>query len=237
MIGVFLEPGFLTREFLEMFPRGRCALFLQSLTQRLMPLAVFLDSFTAKGFTLAVSSQVDDAEINAEGVSHLIRSWRGNFQCHSQIEDTLAIEQVSLSLDRIHTGLLIDTKTEGNQHTARERQEGHGVNALKVHNARVIDNRSLWPEYGFDALITLIGFTRFTDTPDSQLCGKLVRGPQFAIYQLLQTKLVSSLRSPGDRSDIIGSLIECVHGVKQYTRLFSCRSEFHKHRLFHRTSV
>src|SRR6266487_4953781 len=120
MIGVFLEPGFLAREFLEMFLRGLGALFLQTLTQSLMPLAVFLDSFTAKGFTLAVSSQVDETQINAEGVSHLIRRWRRNFQRHSQIEDTFAIEQVSLSLDRIHTGLLIETKTERNKHTARE---------------------------------------------------------------------------------------------------------------------
>src|SRR5271157_5403787 len=106
MIGVPFEPGFLAREFLEMFLRGLCAMFLQALAQGMMPLTVVLDSLTAVRFTLAVSSQVDDAKIDAEGVSHFTRWWSRNLQRHSQGERPVAIEQVSLSLDRIHPGLL-----------------------------------------------------------------------------------------------------------------------------------
>src|SRR5450759_1175263 len=212
-------------------------MFLQALAQGMMPLTVVLDSLTAERFTLAVSRQIDGAKINAECVSHCTRCWRRNFQRHSQIERSVPIDEVCLSLDSIHPGLLIRTETEWEKHTARGRQEGYGVNALKVHNALVIHNCTLWPERRLDALVSLVGFTGLADASDSQLSSKLVRGTKFAIHTFLQCKFVGCLFSKGYRSDIIGSLIECVHGVKQCLSLFSCRSEFQEHRLFHRTSV
>src|SRR5712691_380928 len=220
MVGIFLKPGFFAREFLEMAFGGLRPALLQALTQAVMPLTVVLNSLTAKRFTLAIGGKVHDTKINAQSARHFVGGRCRNFQRHRQIERPIPIEQVSLSLDRVQTGLLISTETEGEKHTARDRQEGHGVNALKVHNTLIIDDGTLWPECGFDARIALVGFTGLADTADGQLSGKLIGGTQFTIYHLLQFKLVRCLGSPRYRSYIGSSLIECMHGLKQCLSLF-----------------
>src|SRR3989442_1199337 len=88
-----------------------------------------------------------------ECACHFIGRRFRNIQRHSQVEHSVAIEQVSLSLDGIQTGLLIGTETEWDKHTARDRQEGHGVNALEGHDPLIIDDSTLWPKRWFDALI------------------------------------------------------------------------------------
>ncbi len=237
MVGVFPEPFFASRESLEMPPGRLCASLLQMLTQGMEALPRLLNGLPTERFTKAVSSQVDDAKIDAECACDFIGHRFRNIQCHRQVERAVAIEQIGLPFDGIHAGLLIGTETEWDKHTARERQERDGINALKVHDALVIHHGSLWPERRLDALISLVGFTGLADAPDSQLSSKFVRGTQLAIHQLLQRKFVGCLFSKGDISYVVGSLIECVHGVKQSLGLFRCRSKFQEHRLFHRTSV
>lgn len=62
MIGVLAKSGFTTREFLAMPFRGFGAALLQALTKGRHPLTVFLDGFTAEGFTFGVGGKVDDCK-------------------------------------------------------------------------------------------------------------------------------------------------------------------------------
>ena len=78
-----------------------------------------------------------------------------NIQRYSKVEDTPPIDQVCLPLDGTHTGFLVGTETKGNQHSTRECQEGNGVNALKVHDARVIDYAPSGLNVGLNALSRL----------------------------------------------------------------------------------
>ena len=73
MIRVFAEPGLFAREFLETAFRAFRASLLQALAQSMMALAVAFNRLTTKRLTLAISSQVHDAQINAEGIGHFIR--------------------------------------------------------------------------------------------------------------------------------------------------------------------
>ena len=107
MVGVFAETFFASR---ELFQAPLCvfrATFLQALTQAMMTLARLFNCQPAEGFTLAISSQVDDTEINTESLISGSRCWGWNFQRHRQGERPIAIEQVSLSLDAPQTGLLV----------------------------------------------------------------------------------------------------------------------------------
>jgi hypothetical protein len=100
MIGVFLEPGFFAREFLEMALGVVCTALLQALPKRMMPLAVALNKLSTEGLTLAIGCQVDDTEINAKCS---IRGSRGRFwnlKRYSQVEVPVAVEQVSLPFIR-----------------------------------------------------------------------------------------------------------------------------------------
>jgi len=233
MIGVFLKSGFLARELLKMpFSRFRPT-FLQALPECMMPLPVAFDSFTTEGLTSAISRQVDDAEINTERSLRLTWHRFRHVQRYRKIKDTIAIEQVCLSLDSIQTGRLILANQEGDKHAARKRQEGDGSQALKAHDSFVIDNRSFRSERGLNALITLVGFARLANTPDSQLRRKLVGCAQFAIHKLLQLKFVGRLFSECYGSHIAGRFVKGVHRLKQGLMLFGCGCKLQEHRLFH----
>ena len=99
MVGVFAEPGFFARKFLKMtFGRFR-ATFLQALTQCLMPCTNTFNRLPTEGFPLRVSSQVDDTQINPEGVIGGSRGRGWNVKGYRKIEGPIAVKQVSLSLD------------------------------------------------------------------------------------------------------------------------------------------
>src|SRR6266849_686334 len=237
MVHIFAETGFTPRKFLEMsFCRFRPVL-LQALSKGVQTLSCLLNGLPTERFTRTVSSQVDDAKIDAECICHFIGRRCRNFQCHSQIEHSVTIDEISLSLHRIYTGLLIGTETEWDKHTARERQEGHGVNTLEGHYPLIIDDSTLRPECGFDALIAFVDIRCFADGTDSQLSRKVIGGTQLTVGHLLQLKLVGNLRFECLFSNVVTSSVKSMHRVKQCLSLFRCRSEFQEHCLFHGLSI
>lgn len=237
MVGISTKPGFLARAFLEMAFRTPGPALLQALAQGMMALARLLNGLSAECLALAIGSQLHDTQINSERSlsGGKRRGW--NFKGDCQVEGPVAVEQVGLSFDAPHTGLLITSDQEWHEDPARKRQEGDGSPSLKGHDPFIVDESTLWSKSRLDALVSFVGFTRLTDAADSQLSGKLVGCTQLAVDQFLQFKLVGCLFRKGDRSHIIGSLIECMHGVKQGLSLFRCKSEFQEQSLFHRTIV
>jgi hypothetical protein len=164
MVGVFLEAGFLPREFLEMAFSALRSTLLQTLAQRGMPLAVLLNCFAAKGLALAIGGQIDHTKIDSEGPIRGVKSWFRHIEGHSQVEHAVAIEQVGLPFDPISTRFLIATNTERNQHASRERYERNRVQTFEGHDTRIIDDSALWLKGWLDALVPLIRFTGFTDS-------------------------------------------------------------------------
>src|SRR5947207_646860 len=122
MIHVPLKSGFLAREFFQVSFGTLRSTLLQALTEGMMPLAVLFDRFTAEGFPFAVCSQVDDAQINTEGISHFLERRSRDIKRHSQVEDTVAIEQVSLPFD----GILL-SKSHRSHQVSRFVKDVHGV--------------------------------------------------------------------------------------------------------------
>lgn len=226
MIGVLLKSGLFASEFFEMSFSGLRTAFLQALSEGMHACACLLNRLPAKGFTIAVSSQVHNPEIDTKYITCFLWLRCGNSQCYCQIERPIAIEHVSLSFNGFHASGLIVPNEEGNDHPPTQCQERNMCQTLEAHDPLIIDNRALRPERGLNALVTLVGFTSLADAADSQLSGKLVRGTKFTIYKFLQLKLASSLLCKSHRSYIIGSIVERMHGVKECLSLFSCRSEF-----------
>src|SRR5260370_31336034 len=170
MIGVFLEPGFFAREFLEMALGVGCTALLQALPKRMMRLAVAMNKLSTERLALGIGCQVDDTEINAKCS---IRGSRGRFwnlKRYSQVELPVAVEQVSLPFHTLHACLLIATNQKWNKYPTRERHKGNGIKALKGHDTLIVDNRAFRPEMRLDALITLMGFTGLTNRAYCQLC-------------------------------------------------------------------
>ncbi len=237
MISVAFEPGFITREFLEMSLSRPCTVFLQALTQGMVSLAVLFDCLTAKCFAFAIGSQIDNAQINPKGSIRSVRWWFWGVNGYSQVEGAIAVDQISLPFYGIHTCLLIPTDQKWDKYTTRNRQERDRHQAFKAHDSLIIGDSTLWPEMRLDALIALVGFTGLTDTANSQLSSQLVGGAQFSIDQLLQCKLVSALFSKSHACHVVGCFVKSVHRVKQGVVLFFSWCQFQEHCLFHRNIV
>src|SRR2546423_10923030 len=237
MIGVAFEPGFFARHLLEMTLCRLRPTLLQALTKGAHARPRLLNLLTAKSLTLAIGSQIDDAQIYSKRIARCVGSRGRNFKRDSQIEITFTVNQISLHLDALESRLLIASNQEGNKHSARESQKGNVGQTLETHHPGIIDNGPFCLEGWLNALISLVSFGGLADRADSQLSRKLVGGTQLTVHEPLQCKLVRSLRSPGDRSDVVGRRIELRQGVKQGLVLFFSWSKLQEHGLFHRTSV
>src|SRR5260221_4161883 len=105
MIRVPSKPGFSARHVLEMSFRRRCAAFLQALAQGMIALADLLNWLTTEGLTIRRGSQVNDPQVNAEGLSRFIRRRNGNVQGHSRIPCPLTVTEGSLPFESIQSRL------------------------------------------------------------------------------------------------------------------------------------
>src|SRR5271167_1071628 len=191
MISVTSKSGFFAREFLKMALRTLGAALLQALTQTMMTLTNFLHLLTTEGFAFAIGGKVDDTQVNPKRPTfrHVGCRFR-DIKGHSQVEGSLAVNQIGLPFDTIQTGLLIASYLEGNQHASRERQERDGEQTLKGHDPLIVNDSSLWLEGRLDALVSFVDLSDLADSTNSQLSGKFVGGTQFAIDHLLQRNLV-----------------------------------------------
>src|SRR5258708_20801856 len=193
MIRVPFKPGFSARQVLEMSFRRRCSAFRQGWARGISACAGLPNWRTTEGLTIRRGSQVNDPQVNAEGLSRFIRAWSGNLKGHSQIPCPLTVDEVSLPFESIQSSLLIATDPEGNEETTGKGQEGNSSESLEGHDALIIGDSPFWPEMRLDALIALIGFTRLANGTNSQLSGQLIGGTHLTIHQLLQGKLIAGL--------------------------------------------
>ena len=223
MVGIFPESFFVSREFLEM-PSGRlCPSFLQALTQTMIALANFLNLLTTERFTLAISGKIDDAQVYPKRPAFgCVRHWLRRINGYSQVEGSLAIDQIGLPLDTIQAGLLVPSYLKGNQDTPLQRQERDGEQSLEGHDPLIVDNCSFWFEGGLDALVSFVDLCRLAYRPNSQLSREFVGGTQLTIDQLLQLHFIGHLFSKCNVSHIVTRSIESAHRLKQGLMLFGC---------------
>ena len=233
MIGVFAETGLASRQFFKMaFRRFRPAP-LQALTKIVVPLSVLLHGVPAKGLTGAIGGKIDDAQIHAQRVGHLVRRGRGNIQRHRKEERPVPIEQVGLSLDLVKTGCLRATEAKRNQHPTGERQKRDLAQSLQGHQTLVIGDCPLATEGWFDALVTRIRLSGLADCSDRHLRRERELLTHLGVDQLLQLELIRQLLIKSHLSNRITRIIEGVHGLKQRVVLFWRWGQFQEHRLFH----
>src|SRR6266849_601779 len=238
VVGVTFETSFFARKLFQVpFSRLGTTL-LETLPKSIHPFAVLLNSFTAEGLTFGVRRNIHNAQINTERTTFRFVGLRcGYLKGHCEVENTIPIEQIGLPFDLLHSRLLVTTDTEGNNHAPLQCYEGDPVEPLESHHTRIINNSTIRSERGFDTFISLVRFTGFADTANSQLRGKLVCGTQLTIDYLLQLELISRLLVKSNFCDIVSCIIKGVHGPKQGLVLFSCGSKLQKHRLFHVSSI
>ena len=215
MIGVFLKPGLFARQSFEMAFRALRSTLLQTLAQRMMPLAISFNEVSAERLTGAIGGQIDDTEVYSQRIRGIVGRRFWHVQRDRKVKRSVAIQQIGLPFDVVESRLLIAANTERNKNTPMNRQQRDGMQAFEAHYPLVKGDRPFCTKRGFDALVALIDLSDFADGTDSHLSGQIILRPYLGIDHLLQFKLVGKLFRKGRIRNGIAGCIERVHGVKQ----------------------
>lgn len=234
MVYIFSETSFTTGQLFEM-PLSRLRTFLlESRTKLLHTLSVLFDSLSAKRLTFRVSCQSGYAQIDSKGTTfRFIRRGSRNVKGYCKVEGAVTIEQIGLSFDRVHTGLLVATHAEGDKHSPLQCQERDFIQPFKGHQTFIIGYGPFRSEGWLIALVPLVAVNNLTNSSNSHLRRQIEAFADITIDHLLKLKFVSELLIEGCLSDIVTRIIESMHRLKKSGMLFWRWSQFQEHGLFH----
>ena len=233
VINMTHEPSFSPGEFPEMpfctfSPSG-----LKSGSESDIPLPDFFDLGAAVHFTITVNSEIDNTKIyskNSYGVEFgRFRSFNNN----CKIKYTITKKEISLTSDPVQTGFLVLPDANRYNLPAFECQDGDRFKLSPGKDTLVINNCSFRQKFGFDRLIPFVCFNYFCNRTYGVLRRKTEYIPNIVIDKLLKFDFVDAPPLEGNICNVVASLVEPVHGLKQRVILFLGSIELNHQRLQH----
>ena len=193
--------------------------------------------FTRIGVAFRVGSNLDYAEVDSENSFRLNRRRGWYVNRHVEIEDSVAKDQIGLSLNPVHPCGLISSKSDRDSLPAEKCQKGYVGQSLKAHNSLVVDHCTMQVEPAMDSLISLVGFDSFGDSTDGHLRGQAEASAKLGINNRLNPDFVGDSLFVGNIGYILASAIERLHSPKKRLVLLTCRLKFQADCLFHNTII
>lgn len=233
MINMTHEPSFSSRKMLKM-PSGTFSPSgLKSCSESDIPLPDFFDIGAAVHFTITVNCEIDNTKINSKSTDRIEfgRFWSFNNNC--KIEYTITKKEISLTSDPVQTGFLVLPDADRNDLPAFECQDGYCFKLAPGKNALIINNCSIRFKFGFDRLIPFVCFNDFCNRTYGVLRRKTESIPNIVIDKLLKLDFVDASILEGNICNVVASLVEPVHGLKQRVILFLGSIELNHQRLQH----
>ena len=215
VVGILLKT-FLTSAHLLQAAFGRArTYFLQDLTPLVIACTNSLDLCPTKGLPLTISSQVDDAKINAEGITRFRLFWCILALSDIQVVDTTSPNQVSTAdlPGTIYQHIVLASPQDhGADNTTLHRIEGNTIKAHQAKGTSIIANRATWPElwasFTFLSLCGLDSLNCLSTSTDRQLSANPKARTSLTINTVMGCVGIGDVLFPTDRSNPRSSLIE-----------------------------
>ena len=179
-------------------------------------LAHSLDGFSAHSLAVAGRGQVDDAEINADEVSH--GDWRTIGHGHADQQEPFAVTptiEIALPLVERKPLALVTAHYDGNDDATAQRQERNAVGALEAHHAAVEGHGRVLAEPWPLATVTLIGFDHIGYAAHRHLRGEPKPLTDLVVMKFLQRDLVGEADLVCLAGQPVGSFIEPLDRLAQ----------------------
>ena len=229
---VSTEAGFPTRQLFKMAFGGMSPSALERCLNNGHLITDSVHIFTGIELAIAVNGKVDNAEVNADSASGVVRRGFGSINRNRKVKDIISDDKVALLDDTVNSGFLISANPDGDNQSAVKGKNGNFIQTLPGENTLVIDHCRMWFEEWFDRAVSLVGFGHLTDSPNSHLGGKS-EFPRLSISGLLKAELVSCFEAKGCLSDIVTCLVKSLHRLKKRFVLFFIGGKFNHQCLLH----
>ena len=222
VVYILSKAGFFAFAFLHQAFGRLCSFALQFLSKFRLSLPVIVNLITGKSFSIAVSGNIDNAQVNAQ---EIIRAclWRlGHINADVEVENTVSIYKISLPLNAPMLKYPVVAKDEGYVNSIGECFNIDGIGLLEFPDPFIIGNCAVFLETVEMFFVGLIAISDFTNHSDSQLRRKAKLVSSIVIAELMQADLPFGMFGPTDFRNIIAGLVENFHSFKKPLFLFWC---------------
>jgi hypothetical protein len=182
-----------------------------------------------KVFSIAISGNVLDSEIDSQEVNMLILRWFRKIHDQQEVEHIIYQNQVSLTLDPtlFDNPLMVSTDNEGNLDSPFQCHKGNMVNA-HTHVALVVYNcaqqtKRMW---FLRLLVCFVSFNHFSNGPNSHLRRKTKLLFHIVVAQFMYLDLAMGFVLKGDLANVVACFIKTNHGFFQDSMLFIVCEKF-----------
>jgi len=211
VIDVSLEPGFFPTSLFEQPFGGLRAFGLEFSPKLGMALPKTVDYAPAVDFSLGVRGKVDDAQIHADVVRHIVRRRFRHVNGLEQEEHPIPVHQIGLSPDAAELGFVVRATYEGDQQTALEGENGHTIRAFPREDMVIVDYRSVGTELDLLGFVPFVGFRHLADHAYGHLSGQAKLIADRIIALMVEPDLAGGSQSVGYLRDKVTGFVEPFH--------------------------
>lgn len=234
VINVALKSGLLARNISKFALCGFGLFLLKVIAAVFVFAAVMLYVLSAKRLSVAVNSQVHDAQVAAQNVVDILLFWRFNITSCQKVEFALdkgKIAFATLGKEKFHLAHS-SSKWDYLPAVYRPNRNGH-LEYLPGKNAVIESDCPKWLECAFDFTIYFVSIGNFRDAAHYHLSSKIELLADIVISQFVEWKLAKSFVFPRLLGDIVAGsvsrlkcLFECVGLFWRGEQLYFC-GKFH----------
>lgn len=215
MVDISGKPRFFLPTFLKQAFSGLSSFRLKFLSKSGMSGSKVIDAAPRKMFAVAVSCNIDNAQVNAKKVVGLAFRWFGHFDTNIEIELPVAVNQVSLPACSADVQVPVIAENKGYINSAFQCLDIDSIGKLEFPEPVVVNDSAMWFEFMVFLFIALAGISHFTYSPDSHLGSK----PKFLtdgiVAKTMQTYMACCMLLVCYTGNIGASSIERFHSFEK----------------------
>jgi len=235
VIAIFGKSRHPTRELLQM-PLGTLSTTaLKSAQQLIGPLPRISNLLTGMHFSITVYGKILHAKIDPDNIDGIIWGCLRSLYDSTKVENSFDKDQISLTTDPIHPGLLVITDSDRDKLPAFEGDQGDRFKPLPGKDSLIIDNSTIQPKLWFNGLISLVGFGYLGNGSDRKLRGETKPLADVVIDGFVDLNLVGLAHLKSHSCNHIAGFIEAAHGIEKHLILLLARVQLDHQGLKHRT--
>ena len=227
VIGVGLEPPFAPTEALQLALGALGSDLLKRPPQAVIVLARSLYRRATERLTIAISGEIDDAQVNPQHALNFVGCRFLDFAHGEQVPFVAYQHKVTLALTCLkHLALTFTCHERYTEPTVNSPDGDFQLGQLPRQDTVIVGDASRQPKHALGLAVQLVGISHFCQDTHSYLSRQAELLPNCTVAQVVQVVLPERLRLPRLPTDVVGSSVRRLKGSLEGVRLFGRRLQF-----------
>ena len=202
------------------------AFALQFLSEFRMAVTMAVDLITSESFSITTDCYIDNSQVNADKVIGFSQGWFGNINADKEIENTIFIYEVGLTLYSAVFEFPIIAKNKGDVNPVSQGFNIDCIATFELPESLVVGYRTVLLEAMGMLFIGLITVRYFADYAYSQLRRKAEFLAYIVIAELMQAYLTFGILRPANFRNVVTCFVKDLHCFKKLLFLLFVSLEF-----------